>query len=413
VDASSDGTSGFYTGDGHVLNLTTLRVGQDPVLLDEVDIFIGVSGLLVVPDRFAFKDETLELQGSLEGAGDFFVQGTGVLRTRSTTSSPVVVPVSSSLVFSETASLDVFGPVHVQSAGSVGFGVNTTVQGSGQGHARQVTAPGCVQSGYGVGGAHGGNTQNFFGGYGTGTGSGCGNYLEPTTQGSGGRDSRNYYGHNVGGNGGTAVRFTVTGAAVFDGLVHVNGADAPAYTTASCNHPAGGGAGGSLWLDVGSLSGSTAFQSNGGRGTNAVGCCGGAGSGGRIAVYTSDATGWSGSFEASGWALSSDSRCNAPAGTVFTKVGGQELLAVDNGAGANPTRLHVQSLLLCSGECVVQSVALRNYAQLGVLGASVGCCCARFRVGVLFVCVCVCVCALLGGQLARELLVVKKRIVLD
>jgi hypothetical protein len=298
VDASSHGNSGFYAGNGHVLNLTTLRVGQDPVVLDEVDIYIAGSGLLVVPDRFAFGDQTLELEGSMEGAGDFFLQGTAVFVPRSN----VVV------------------------GGSLQFGANTTVQGSALGHANQAVSPGCVQSGYGVGGAHGGNTQNFFGSGGTGTGTGCGDYLAPANQGSSGRNPQ--YSTNRGGAGGAAFRFTVAGAAVFDGTVQVNGAE-PVVTSTSCSYPAGGGAGGSLWLDVGSLSGSGVFQSNGARGTSQSGCCGGAGSGGRIAVYASDVSGWSGTFEAYGWAFSSDSRCNGPAGTIYTSW--DSTVLADNG----------------------------------------------------------------------------------
>ena len=110
-------------------------------------------------------------------------------------------------------------------------------------------------------------------------GSAYGSVTEPTDLGSGGGT------YSLGGgNGGGALRLSVDGMLLLDGTISANGASGSAAY-------AGGGSGGSIWVDTASLSGSGRFEANGGTGNNNSG---GGGGGGRIAVYYAQANGFSG-----------------------------------------------------------------------------------------------------------------------
>ena len=106
----------------------------------------------------------------------------------------------------------------------------------------------------------------------------------------------------VGGSGGGAVHLQVIDEFVLDGTVSASG-EHPSYGY-TCG--AGGGAGGSIWIEVltGMLEGSGSIRSEGGSG-----CAdgGGGGSGGRVAIYTTraDLSLFTGSIVVSGGSQSS------------------------------------------------------------------------------------------------------------
>lgn len=107
-----------------------------------------------------------------------------------------------------------------------------------------------------------------------------GNIYQPVTLGSG--TIRNYSGWTSTGHGGGAIKLIVSGATVVDGTLTASGKNV------SDGHTSDGPAGGSIWLETQSLSGSGVIKANGGNGlANSFGESYGGGSGGRIAVYYS------------------------------------------------------------------------------------------------------------------------------
>jgi len=133
-----------------------------------------------------------------------------------------------------------------------------------------VAGPGA--GGTNVGGTHGGmGYNNTTGTYGSAT--------QPTTLGSGGYGSvPAYTAINSAYFGGGAIKLTVTNLLAIYGTLSANGSIKAGY---------GGSAGGSIWIDVGSLTGNGLIQANGGVGTFG-------GGGGRIAVYYHSASIFSG-----------------------------------------------------------------------------------------------------------------------
>jgi hypothetical protein len=173
--------------------------------------------------------------------------------------------------------------------------------------------------GYGGYGAKAGGTQGN--GYG---GSTYGSVTEPVDLGSGGGSY-----HGLGGAGGGAIRLNVTGMLLLDGRISADGSP-------GLNEGSGGGAGGSVWLTVGTLAGTGTISANGGAGDGFGLTGGGGGGGGRIAIEyeldlffgTTTAQGGGGS----GW---------GGAGTVYSKANNQSwgLVVADNGgqSGTNTT----------------------------------------------------------------------------
>ncbi|MFA5392816.1 MAG: hypothetical protein WC306_04030, partial [Candidatus Paceibacterota bacterium] len=100
-------------------------------------------------------------------------------------------------------------------------------------------------------------------------GSTYGSAEAPTALGSGGG--------RTGGDGAGALRLVVPGALVLDGVVSAVGYDG-LYTGSGGG---GGGSGGSLWFNIGTLSGAGQISANGGNGAYNAG---GAGGGGRVAI---------------------------------------------------------------------------------------------------------------------------------
>jgi len=174
-------------------------------------------------------------------------------------------------------------------AGNLSLGSTGRITADGTGY-----GPGSGDSPGGngvVGRAGGGGGHGGYGGYGETSvvgGSPYGSVREPIAAGSGGGSGSN--GAGPGGAGGGIIRINVTGTFLLDGVVSANGEDG---LEGSSNAGGGGGAGGSIWVSCATLAGSGRFEANGGdgKGKNFIG---GGGAGGRIAVYYSDASGFSG-----------------------------------------------------------------------------------------------------------------------
>jgi hypothetical protein len=212
-------------------------------------------------------------------------------------------------------------------------------QGTGPGHYYNSTP-----NPSGGGGGHGG-----YGGHGAfgGTSSAGGTaydtaMTQPTSAGSGGGA---YYSYTTSeGAGGSPFRLVVTGLLRLDGAISVNGL--PGLTSGS-----GGGAGGSLWLTVGGLSGAGLLAANGGAGDLPNG---GGGGGGRIAVtWTSNS--FTGSISAKG----GNGYVAGGAGTIYAdgfRDNYNGTLLVDNGG------LRGTDTLVCpyspKGDLIVQGGAV-------------------------------------------------------
>jgi FlgD Ig-like domain len=117
---------------------------------------------------------------------------------------------------------------------------------------------------------------------------------------------------------------TVTaGSCVVDGSILANGGNGSGY-----NAESGGGSGGSIWLEVGSLTGTGKIESRGGDGLDFAGGGSGSGGGGRIAIYY-DAMGFASeriqAYGASGG-------YNSGAGTIYLKDNAESYgdLIIDN-----------------------------------------------------------------------------------
>jgi hypothetical protein len=115
---------------------------------------------------------------------------------------------------------------------------------------------------------------------------------------------------------------TVGGTLTVNGQIQANG------SPGSEDWSSGGGSGGSIWLTVGTLSGTGGISANGGP---SVGAYGGGGAGGRIAIYQTNNF-FAGTLSAWG-GTGGQSRQNGGAGTIYTKAASLNTgdLLVDNG----------------------------------------------------------------------------------
>jgi len=207
-----------------------------------------------------------------------------------------------------------------------------------------------------AGGGHGGQGGN-------GTSKTYGNPTAPITYGSGGSG-----GGSGDGSGGGAIKLTVSGVTSVAGSILATGGGSGVW---------GPGAGGSLWLTTGTLSGAGTISCDGAAGS----ASGGGGGGGRLAVILTgggaDFTGYSGSLSAKG-GLGSGIE-NGAAGTVYQQTtaqganGGQ--LIVDN-AGRTTTAavttlndVNATSGLAENITVTVGSLSLANSGKF-VVGAS-------------------------------------------
>ena len=188
----------------------------------------------------------------------------------------------------------------------------------------RITADGCgYRAGKGPGASdvalHGGTAGNY--GYGGGTGKTYGSIVRPVNLGSGCGNS--YGGH---GHGGGAVRLTAARTVRIEGSVTVKGAaryDKWFYT----------GAGGSVWITAGRLTGAGTISADGGDTNNSN-----AGSGGRVALHLTEATdfsAWKGAVTARG-GQQNYQYGRTGAGTVYRRAKGWTLgrVTVENGGSS-------------------------------------------------------------------------------
>ena len=127
------------------------------------------------------------------------------------------------------------------------------------------------------GGSYGGNGIGWGGGE---TNPSYGDYREPDSYGTGGRDANGNY------RGGGAVKL-IADELMLNGSINANGG-ASDLRRPMCGGSSGGSSGGSIWLDLGTISGAGLISANGGgMGTNLDNTVltSGAGSGGRIAIH--------------------------------------------------------------------------------------------------------------------------------
>jgi hypothetical protein len=163
----------------------------------------------------------------------------------------------------------------------------------------------------GAGGGHGGyggmSASNLLGGV------AFDSILAPSDKGGGGGN-----GTGPGGVGGGAIRLSIGGLLRVDGIITANGAN-------GTNNHSGGGAGGSIWMNAATITGSGSIAANGGDGEPTLG---GGGGGGRIALYF-NTNSFSGTSEARG----GKGAAYGGAGTFYSKATSQSVgqLVADNG----------------------------------------------------------------------------------
>ena len=218
---------------------------------------------------------------------------------------------SQTLTVTSNATIDPGGSI---TADSNGYLAN---QGTGAGH-YYYSISGIYTGG---GGGHGGLGASGAGGSPSSGGPAYGSLTSPNEPGSGG-GACSYSGPtSLGSAGGGVVRLNVAGMLVVNGRLSANGGD-------GLSDGSGGGAGGSIWLFVGTLAGGGTVSANGGMGNGFGLYAGGGGGGGRIAVqygqnlFYGTMSAWGGGGSAWGGA-----------GTIYSKANnsssGQVL--VDNG----------------------------------------------------------------------------------
>jgi hypothetical protein len=202
--------------------------------------------------------------------------------------------------------LSVAGNVEVAAGGAINVSGKGCGGGAGPGAGHTAGNP-ADGSGAGYGGIGGMSSSNAVGG------TVYGSFAQPTNLGSGGGAS--YAG--IGGAGGGTIQITAGGTFIINGTISADGAN-------GTNSRSGGGSGGSIWITAHLVSGSGAISAQGGAGEPAHG---GGGGGGRIAIQC-DANTFSGSTAAYGGTGAK----TGGAGTVYTKLTGQNgLLVMDNG----------------------------------------------------------------------------------
>ena len=165
---------------------------------------------------------------------------------------------------------------------------------------------------YAGGGGYGGLGGSAYGG--SPGGPVYGSMLQPVDLGSAGAAGIG----QPGSPGGGALQLTVNGTLTVNGIITANGG--PLSVT---GYHGGCGSGGSLWLNVGTLQGGGVISANGGSGP--ADGDGGAGGGGRIAIYYTNATGFNLASQVTAlgggpFNLTSVSEIGGGAGTIYLKA---------------------------------------------------------------------------------------------
>ncbi len=249
----------------------------------------------------------------------------------------------------EIVNLTVTGSVTIASQSGIIVDARGYSGGQGPGRGYASTFQGTI---YGSGGGYGGQggmapPNSASGPVG---GNSYGSIYTPGDLGSGGGG----FGGDLsplGSPGGGAVRLTVGGTLLLDGIISANG-------SAAVPQGGGAGSGGSIWLTAGTMAGSGSISANGG---SANPLLGGGGGGGRIALYYSTNL-FTGAISAQG----GDGANAGGAGTIYTQPSGASgHLLVDNGGRIGGTT----SLLIISG---IQNVTISGGALAQLAGSPFG-----------------------------------------
>ncbi len=243
-------------------------------------------------------------QGSSEAIHLAIHSGAGVSQNLSGTYSSLYIA-SNGWLFVTNYPLIIAENAMIEEGGGISADANGFPGGAGQGAGRSVSGvpPGGGPSILtGGGGGHGGfgasSALGAAGGYTYETAS------TPSMQGSGGGNGSDAPPNMLGGNGGGAIRLTVSNTFILNGRLSANGSTAK-------NRNSGGGSGGSVWVTASSFQGSGRISADGGGGNG----YGGGGGGGRVAIFAPTNL-FSGPMTAYGGA--SNSRVGG-AGTIYLK----------------------------------------------------------------------------------------------
>ncbi|SHJ79052.1 hypothetical protein SAMN02745216_02253 [Desulfatibacillum alkenivorans DSM 16219] len=319
---------------------------------------IVLAACIVLPGTsFAFTCDSGDLNGTcvisstqlmangevISGAGDLIIADGGSLTTNA----------------GESFSIAMDGDVVIESGGSIAGNLSSltaanltlesggSINANGKGYAGGLgPEPGVSVHSYkqgAGGGGYGGSGGNGQTGEG---GDVYGSVTTPSDFGSGGGNGSCY----PGGAGGGALILDVPGTLSLDGSITSNGGDGSGG--ASCYRDSGGGAGGSIWINTGTLDGEGSISANGGGGGGAYGG-GGGGGGGRIAVYSTTDTSAIDMQAYGGW---SKWQWGA-AGVIYTKSASQAYgdLIVDNNDISAPGTNQVLTTTL-----TLDNITLRN-----------------------------------------------------
>ncbi len=246
--------------------------------------FVDIGGILTVPNNDLVVDGITLSLAQNHTFNSIHLKNGGVLTTpvASTTFTQGITLTATTIIVDEGSRIDVSGK---------GLQAETNTN-------------------YYSGGSHGGK-GGVFSPYPL-IGAAYGSYQEPIAFGRGGCDGSGSCTTTGSYRGGGAIKLIAT-TLTLNGLILANGESAPIWL----NY--GGGAGGSIWLDVGAINSSTGkgeLQANAGNGANA----GGGGGGGRVALYYQSLTGINeASIHSNGGLGGTNSSTHGGAGTVYIK----------------------------------------------------------------------------------------------
>jgi hypothetical protein len=225
------------------------------------------------------------------GAGDLTYEGQDIVVSNCTLTvngphnfASLVLTDSAVLTHSAAPNGEAANLLSLTIAGDLALDAASRIDVSARGYAAQ-QGPGAGTAnpgGWGRGAGHGGvgGTAVNYGGLGGGA---YDSITTPAQWGSGG-------GSGSGGPGGGVAVLNIAGTLRVDGTLTADGSAAP-------NPQCGGGAGGSLWISAGTLTGGGLIAARGGAGGVTAG--GGGGGGGRIALYFAQST-FAGTVNAAG-----------------------------------------------------------------------------------------------------------------
>ncbi|MFA5392762.1 MAG: hypothetical protein WC306_03760, partial [Candidatus Paceibacterota bacterium] len=181
-----------------------------------------------------------------------------------------------------------------------------------------------------------------------------GSITEPNNIGSGGGDGAGS--SYLGGMGAGAVKLTISGILTVTGNITANG-------ETCVNLWGGGGSGGSVWINTGTLAGAGIISANGGNGEINNG---GGGGGGRIAIYyTTDSS--TVTYQVFGGTMGGDTSRMGGAGTVYLKASSQtygDLLIDGNDQDNWDDRYAMRTFL--NDTYIFDTITIQNYGNLEI-----------------------------------------------